>query len=98
MRVIRCCEDGKIYSGYKLKDDTLSDKGRIDVTNDCIVAIMKHISCLKSFLDDGFAGFQWNFKDGDGTIALALIDSRRYAIVDKEQFDITPKEEIKNET
>lgn len=92
MRVIRCCEDGKIYTGYKQKDDTLSDKGRIEVTTDCIIAVMKHISCSRSFLEDGFAGFTWSFNDGDGSIVLSLIDSSKYAIVDKEQFDIVQKE------
>lgn len=92
MRVIRCCEDGKIYSGYKLKDDTLSDKGRVELTNDCIIAMMKHLSCSEIFLNDGFAGYTWRMDDGSGEIVLSLVDGRKYAIVDKTQFDITPKE------
>lgn len=93
MRVIRCCEDGRIYTGYELKNGELSEKGRVDVTDDCITGTVKHMSCFKHFLEDGFSGFEWKFKDGSGdSVVMALINPKRYKIVDVLQYDIVEKE------
>ena len=80
MKTIACVDPGIIVQGTLLKSGKISEKDRKDVTNDCVVATMQHISCMKDFVEIGAAGYEWTKKDTGSKIQLLLIDNDKYTV------------------
>ncbi|MBQ3990989.1 MAG: hypothetical protein II630_09075 [Bacteroidales bacterium] len=82
MRKIDCVEPGIIVDGTVLKDGSISNKNRREVTKECVMATMKHITCISAFQNDGISGYQY------GNLLLVLLDTERYKIINNEGREI----------
>lgn len=84
MKTVVCVEPGIIVAGNVLKNGKLSEKGQVDVTQACVIAMMQHISCLEAFQKEGIAGYSWNKTDGEGQYQLILYDTEKFSLVPNE--------------
>lgn len=80
MKTIACVPPGTIVEGTVLKSGNISEKDRKDVTKECIIATMQHVSCIKQFQEDGAAGYAWD-KEGGGKVQLILYDTDKYTLM-----------------
>lgn len=83
VKTIACVPPGTIVEGTALKSGKISEKDRKDVTKECIIAMMQHISCIKQFQEEGVAGYAWD-KEGGGKVQLILYDTDKYTLVPNE--------------
>lgn len=81
MKKIACVEPGTIVQGTLLKSGEISKKDRKDITQECVIATMQHLSCFEAFLKDGVAGYAWDKIDDNGKIQLVLFDTSEYTLV-----------------
>ena len=82
MKKIVCVEPGTIVEGTLLKSGDVSQKDRKDVTKDCVIAVMQHLSCFEAFSSEGAAGYAWNKIGSDkGKIQLALFDTDKFTLM-----------------
>lgn len=88
MRKIACVEPGIIVEGTLLKNGKISEKTRRDVTEECTIATMQHISCFDAFQKDGVAGYAWDKIDKSGEkIQLVLFDTGKYSLMPIDKGD-----------
>ena len=80
MKKIACVSPGVIVEGTVLKSGEISEKNRRDVTQECVIAMMQHLSCFKAFQDDGAAGYSWDVEDSDAKFQLVLYDTSKYTL------------------
>ena len=77
---------GTIYYAKLLKDGLMSNVGRVDVTEDAITAVMNHLMTMNEYKkNDGFAGYEYGKRDGDGSVVLAVYDKKNYKLVKREE-------------
>lgn len=81
MKKIVCGCFGTIYYSTILKNGLMSDKDRVDVTDDAITAVADHILSMDT-KKTGFSGYTFNKKDG-GEICLCVYDMSKYKLVEK---------------
>lgn len=84
MKKLVCGCFGHIYYATILKDGIMSPKGRVDVTDDAIDAVMNNIMTLDGFDKDSTAGYEVKAKDGR-TFILSLYDKDKYKLVSKDK-------------
>lgn len=83
MKKIVCGCFGTIYYAEILKNGLMSDRNRVDVTDDAINAVIQHIMTMTEYKkNNGFAGYDYNKKDG-GLIEIAVFDKDKYRLVKK---------------
>lgn len=83
MKKIVCGCFGTIYYAEILKNGLMSDRNRVDVTDDAINAVIQHIMTTTEYKkNNGFAGYDYNKKDG-GLIEIAVFDKDKYRLVRK---------------
>ena len=91
MKKLVCGCFGKIYYAEILKNGLMSDRNRVDVTDDAITAVMDHIMSMEEYKErDGFSGYEYGKKTGDGSIIIAVYDNTKYKLVrrqDEEKND-----------
>ena len=83
MRKIDCVEPGIIVDGTVLKDGSISNKNRREVTKECVMATMKRMTCMSTFQNDGISGYLY------GNLLLVLLDPEKYKIINNERCEIT---------
>ncbi len=82
MKKIACVEPGIIVHGTLLKNGDISEKDRRDVTQECIIAMMQHLSCFEAFSVDGVSGYEWSKSNDDNSkVQLVLFDTSKYMLV-----------------
>lgn len=82
MKKIACVEPGTIVQGTLLKSGDISKKDRKDVTQECVIATMQHLSCFETFSRDGASGYEWKKSDDDNSkVQLVLFDTSKYTLV-----------------
>ena len=81
-----CGVFGTIYYANILKDGMMSDRGRVDITDEAIRAVTQHMMETDDYDDSGNVTYTFPLKNG-GKVCLATYDPRL--------FDLTP---IKLET
>ena len=79
MKKLVCGNFGTIYYATVLKDGLMSDKKRVDVTDDAIIAVVNHLMLQKEW-DRGFTGYEFSKKDNSGKITLCLYDNDKYTL------------------
>lgn len=82
MRKIDCVEPGIIVDGTVLKSGSILKKGRRDVTRECLMATMKHMTYKSSFQNDGISGYWY------GNLLLVFLDAEKYRITNYEGREI----------
>ena len=75
---------GNIYYATILKDGLMSDRGRIELTDDAINAVIDHLHSMKLYEKEGCSGYDIPKKDG-GEIRLRLYDADKYELVRKNE-------------
>lgn len=83
LKKIECVEHGAIVEGTVLKNGSISEKGRRDVTRECVTAIMKHMIYMKQFLMHCISGYE------SGDLVLVLFDREKYKIVTAEGKEVS---------
>lgn len=83
---IRCDKDGKIYYGTVLKNGSISEKDRIEITDDAISAVMMHLIQMEDFTKCGRAGYTIPSADTDGSVSLVLFATELYDFNISENF------------
>ena len=83
MKKLVCGCFGTIYYAEILKNGLMSDRNRVDVTDDAINAVIQHIMSMKEYKEnDGFAGYDYKKTDG-GFLEIAVFDKDKYKLVKK---------------
>ena len=82
MKKLVCGCLGNIYYATILKNGKMSDKNRIDVTDDALDCVVSHLWCDESYTKGGFSGYAIPSKDGTKEMALCLYDKSKYKIVE----------------
>jgi hypothetical protein len=75
---------GNIYYATILKDGLMSDRGRIELTDDAINAVIDHLHFMELYEKEGYSGYDIPKKDG-GEIRLRLYDAEKYELVRKKE-------------
>jgi len=83
MKKLVCGCFGNIYYATILKDGLMSDRGRVDVTDDAINAVIDHLHSMELYEKEGHSGYDIPKKDG-GEIRLRLYDADKYKLVRKD--------------
>lgn len=81
MKKLVCGCFGTIYYSTILKNGLMSDRDRVDVTDDAIAAVTDHILSMDT-KKTGFSGYTFSKKDG-GEICLCVYDRNKYKLVEK---------------
>ena len=84
MKKLVCGCFGNIYYATILKDGLMSDRGRVEVTDDAINAVIDHLHSMELYEKEGYSGYDIPKKDG-GEIRLRLYDADKYKLVRKEE-------------
>lgn len=84
MKKLVCGCFGNIYYATILKDGLMSDRGRIELTDDAINAVIDHLHSMELYEKEGYSGYDIPKKDG-GEIRLRLYDADKYKLVRKEE-------------
>lgn len=72
---------GTIYYATILKNGLMSDKDRVNVTDDAIDAVFQHLFKMKNFDKEGFAGYDIPQKNSDNKVRLCIYDKSKYKLV-----------------
>ena len=80
MKKLVCGCFGNIYYATILKNRLMSDKDRVDVTDDAIDAVFQHIISMDKFNEEGFAGYEIPKKKTDGSVCLCVFDRDKYEL------------------
>lgn len=80
MKKLVCGCFGNIYYATILKEGLMSDRGRVEMTDDAINAVIDHLACMFEFKEKGASGYDITSKDGNG-IKLRLFDASKYKLV-----------------
>ena len=78
MKRVVCGIFGTIYYATILKDGVMSDRGRVDVTEDAIQAVAQHIISSKGYEEKGYSGYCYSV-DGK-PVNLIAYDASRYKL------------------
>lgn len=81
MKKLVCGCFGTIYYANILKNGTMSDNGRIDMTDNAIDCVTNHLLCQKGFENKGCSGYDIPSKDRTKEIQLCLYDKSKYKLV-----------------
>lgn len=84
MKKLVCGCFGTIYYATILKEGVMSDRGRVDVTDDAINAVTDHIMIMDTYQEKGYGGYSFSKKNG-GKIQLCLFDGDKYKLVKREE-------------
>lgn len=84
MKKLVCGCFGNIYYATILKDGLMSDRGRVELTDDAINAVIDHLHSMELYEKEGYSGYDIPKKDG-GEIRLRLYDADKYKLVRKEE-------------
>lgn len=79
MKKIVCGIFGNIYYATILKNGTMSDRDRVDVTDDAVDAVFHHIISMEKYDKQGFAGYNIPTKDGK-EVCLCVFDKDKYEL------------------
>lgn len=82
MKKLVCGCFGNIYYATILKDGLMSDRGRVEVTDDAINAVIDHLAAMDAYEKNSVSGYDIPKKDG-GEIRLRLYDAEKYELVRK---------------
>ena len=82
MKKIVCGCFGNIYYATILKDGLMSDRGRIEVTDDAINAVIDHLAAMDTYEKNNVSGYDIPKKSG-GELRLRLYDADKYELVRK---------------
>ena len=81
MKKLVCGCLGTIYYATILNSGLMSDKNRVDVTDDAIAAVTDPIMSMDT-KKTGFSGYPFKKKDG-GEICLCVYDRDKYELIHK---------------
>lgn len=84
MKKLVCGCFGNIYYATILKDGLMSDRGRVEVTDDAINAVIDHLAAMDTYEKNGVSGYDIPKKSG-GELRLRLYDADKYELVRKEE-------------
>lgn len=80
MKKLVCGCFGTIYYATILKDGWMSDKDRVDLTDEAIDAVFQHIISMDRFEKEGFAGYDIPGKDKTNEVRLCVYDKSKYEL------------------
>lgn len=83
MKKIVCSCLGTIYYATILKNGIMSDRDRVDVTDEAIDAVFQHIVSMEKFDTEGFAGYVIPKKKSDGEVCFCVFDADKYVLKEK---------------
>lgn len=84
---IKCEKDGKIYYGTVLKSGKLSDKDKVEITDDAISAVLMHLISMDDFDQYGYAGYSIpSSTDKEKSISLVIFPNDMYELRLKDEF------------
>lgn len=83
MKKIVCGIFGNIYYATILKNGIMSDRDRVDVTDEAIDAVFQHIVSMEKFDTKGFAGYIIPKKKSDGEVCFCVFDTDKYELKEK---------------
>ena len=84
MKKLVCGCFGNIYYATILKDGLMSDRGRVELTDDAINAVIDHLHSMELYEKEGYSGYDIPKKDGS-EIRLRLYDADKYELVRKNE-------------
>ena len=86
MKKLVCGCFGNIYYATILSNGYMSDKGRVDVTDDAIDAVLQHLIAVgtETWREDSFAGYDITTKD-DKQLTLCVYDKTKYKLVKRDE-------------
>lgn len=78
MKKLVCGCFGNIYYATILKNGYMSDKGRVDVTDDAVEAVLNHLVRISpdTWKEDGFAGYTIEADNGKEICLVAYDKSK----------------------
>ena len=84
MKKLVCGCFGNIYYAKILNNGYMSDKSRVDVTDDAIDAVTQHLMIVgaETWRENGFAGYDMTTRD-DKQITLCVYDKSKYKLVER---------------
>ena len=87
MKKLVCGCFGNIYYATILKDGIMSDKDRVEVTDDALTSVLYHLTDTQGYRDKGFGGYEYLNKNKTKWTTLCAFDSDKYVVVDKKVYE-----------
>lgn len=84
MKKLVCGCFGNIYYATILKDGLMSDRGRVEVTDDAVNAVIDHLAAMTRYEKEGVSGYDIPKIHG-GELRLRLYDADKYELVRKKE-------------
>lgn len=83
MKKLVCGCFGNIYYATILKNGIMSDRDRVEITDDAVNAVLQHIISMDKYDEEGFAGYNISKKSG-GEVCLCVFDKDKYELKRKQ--------------
>ena len=78
---------GNIYYATLLKNGVMSDKDRVELTDDALTAVLYHLTSQSGFEENGFAGYEYPQKNSDKLTTLCAFTNDSHVCVSKKVYE-----------
>ena len=78
---------GNIYYAKILKNGIMSDKDRVEVTDDALVAVLYHLTAQEESKKNGFFGYTYDKKGCASQTTLCAFDNEKHVCISRKEYE-----------